>query len=433
MYIETSSFPWGPTHSLGDMFDLAYACPQGDQVQLDWWYHMYGGTIGTLRLKSGDGSILWTKDGDQNNTWQYGSASVPASSFVFEGVRGSDYTGDIALGDVLITCLTSAPPAPPVTGCTLQQVVSCVPPPAGGCDQQEFNLCAIVRACNTYNVYGDRGKSDGVCMCFEDVSQGSVYEGCALFSSRSINLLNGRPPMLTLLSDHDSACACDCAMPSGVLAERLARDDRLASAPPVYYFDSHVTAPSSFKQSSLPWPPPSSGRPSLPSPLPSLQVQSIAPNTDFPQYSWSSISLALWICFVAFYGSYSQGRNRRSAGHVSRRLGPLMVLTCRQYRCMRQKRCRQCMLVLLLCSLSSLSAQSVENSSEIEETDQLTTFSDSPVGSVEVTHQPAVGTSSRVLQEDTPDARLQLDYPESNNDLTEASIESLFGYSSKIR
>ena len=239
--------------------------------------------------------------------------------------------------------------------------------------------------------------------------------------------------MLTLLSDHDSACACDCAMPSGVLAERLARDDRLASAPPAYYFDSHVTAPSSFKQSSLPWPPPSSGRPSLPSPLPSLQVQSIAPNTDFPQYSWSSISLALWICFVAFYGSYSQGRNRRSAGHVSRRLGPLMVLTCRQYRCMRQKRCRQCMLVLLLCSLSSLSAQSVENSSEIEETDQLTTFSDSPVGSVEVTHQPAVGTSSRVLQEDTPDARLQLDYPESNNDLTEASIESLFCYSSKIR
>ena len=109
MYIETSA------RAAGDVFDLGYTCPQAGAVQLAWWYHMLGASVGSLRLKSADGTIVWAKSGAQGSSWQSASAVIGSSgSFVFEGVRGSSYTGDLALDDVTVVCPERpSPPAPP--------------------------------------------------------------------------------------------------------------------------------------------------------------------------------------------------------------------------------------------------------------------------------------------------------------------------------
>eukprot|EP00966_Prymnesium_polylepis_P058405 1352557-Prymnesium_polylepis.1 len=48
----------------GDKFDLSYACSHGKHALVDFWYHMWGSTIGTLNLKSSGGTTVWSKSGD---------------------------------------------------------------------------------------------------------------------------------------------------------------------------------------------------------------------------------------------------------------------------------------------------------------------------------------------------------------------------------
>eukprot|EP00966_Prymnesium_polylepis_P172305 3984413-Prymnesium_polylepis.1 len=81
MYIETSG------GSSGKLFDLSYTCPQGGAPQISWRYHMYGSSIGTLRVRDGTGAAVWVKSGAQGNTWQSASVVVPGVSFTFEGER----------------------------------------------------------------------------------------------------------------------------------------------------------------------------------------------------------------------------------------------------------------------------------------------------------------------------------------------------------
>ena len=75
----------------------------------NFWYHMYGNTIGKLlihqRLKnSGTVKTIWLKSGDQGNQWHHGFALVSAASepYTIEivGVKGTGYTGDIAIDDL---------------------------------------------------------------------------------------------------------------------------------------------------------------------------------------------------------------------------------------------------------------------------------------------------------------------------------------------
>ncbi|KAL3930332.1 MAG: hypothetical protein SGPRY_001582 [Prymnesium sp.] len=103
MYIEAT----GPRVE-GDVFDLSYTCSGSTGVAaVEFWYHMYGSGIGTLRLRSGLGEVNWEKSGEQRDSWQH--AHVYSSSFspvvVFEGVRGSYWSGDIAVDDVAVTSL----------------------------------------------------------------------------------------------------------------------------------------------------------------------------------------------------------------------------------------------------------------------------------------------------------------------------------------
>lgn len=50
---------------------------------LSFWYHMYGSDMGTLSV-SRNGTQLWTKTGDQGNTWHWVQMNVGTSSQTFK-------------------------------------------------------------------------------------------------------------------------------------------------------------------------------------------------------------------------------------------------------------------------------------------------------------------------------------------------------------
>nr|CAB3263601.1 MAM and LDL-receptor class A domain-containing protein 1-like [Phallusia mammillata] len=80
---------------------------------LQFYYHMHGVDIGSLKVylrqtsQPNDlGIAIWSKHGSQGNDWILGRTSIlstEAFQIVFEGSRGDDYHGDIALDDVVIT------------------------------------------------------------------------------------------------------------------------------------------------------------------------------------------------------------------------------------------------------------------------------------------------------------------------------------------
>ena len=113
IYAEVSS----PRVS-GDLYTLAYdgsACSDtGVGVStVAFHYHMYGATMGELRVTKASGEVVWSLSGDQGNLWQAASVAVYSASFAFEYTRGSDYTGDAAVALVAVICATPSPPAPP--------------------------------------------------------------------------------------------------------------------------------------------------------------------------------------------------------------------------------------------------------------------------------------------------------------------------------
>lgn len=101
-YIE-ASYPRQP----GDTFDLTYsgsACAGTSVGRVSFWYHMYGGTIGSLTMRDENGMALWYRSGSQGNRWVYVSVNVRAASLTFQAVRGSSWSGDIAIDDVQVQC-----------------------------------------------------------------------------------------------------------------------------------------------------------------------------------------------------------------------------------------------------------------------------------------------------------------------------------------
>ena len=80
---------------------------------------MLGDTVDTLNIYirfGGSDTLLWTLKGDQGDNWLQGIAYLPtcASEFniVVEGVRGSSFTGDIALDDFRFDSCYENPPLP---------------------------------------------------------------------------------------------------------------------------------------------------------------------------------------------------------------------------------------------------------------------------------------------------------------------------------
>ncbi len=76
-------------------------------------YHMYGATTGSLELQlsmdeGNTWTTLWTKSGDQGNSWKYqflslnGYLDQPSMRLRFFATTGSSFTSDIAIDDITI-------------------------------------------------------------------------------------------------------------------------------------------------------------------------------------------------------------------------------------------------------------------------------------------------------------------------------------------
>uniref|UniRef100_K1PSY1 MAM domain-containing glycosylphosphatidylinositol anchor protein 1 n=1 Tax=Magallana gigas TaxID=29159 RepID=K1PSY1_MAGGI len=72
---------------------------------LTMYYHMYGGTINTLTIRTQKGNNAaidrWTLSGNQGDFWHHLSGvNLPLDSqtkIIIEATKGSSYTGDIAI------------------------------------------------------------------------------------------------------------------------------------------------------------------------------------------------------------------------------------------------------------------------------------------------------------------------------------------------
>ncbi|KAM7428101.1 hypothetical protein ABFA07_020876 [Porites harrisoni] len=99
MYIETSL-----PRQQGDNAKLQVSVSgNGAAACLVFYYHMYGGTIGTLNVYSGN-ELVFNVFGNQSNHWMRARETIYLRhSITFEGIAGSSFTGDIAIDDVAIT------------------------------------------------------------------------------------------------------------------------------------------------------------------------------------------------------------------------------------------------------------------------------------------------------------------------------------------
>lgn len=104
IYLEASS----PRRS-GDktrLISKSFSQYSGDGHCFGFFYHMYGSSIGTLNIyvkSAGREQLVWTLSGSKGNKWLNGQVNVGVITgtyqVVIEGIRGKEYTGDIAIDD----------------------------------------------------------------------------------------------------------------------------------------------------------------------------------------------------------------------------------------------------------------------------------------------------------------------------------------------
>nr|XP_034302483.1 MAM and LDL-receptor class A domain-containing protein 1-like isoform X1 [Crassostrea gigas] len=119
---ETPSYQTGPSNAkTGSHYlyvETSYPVPTGAKVQyespyisagpkcLKFWYHMYGRDMGTLSVLRNE-TQLWTKTGDQGDTWHSAEIDIGTSTknykVTFEAIKGKGSKSDIAIDEVLLT------------------------------------------------------------------------------------------------------------------------------------------------------------------------------------------------------------------------------------------------------------------------------------------------------------------------------------------
>jgi hypothetical protein len=120
-------------HNPGDLFTFTYdgsVCTSSGLLvsTVGFSYHMYGTTMGTLSLVDATGTAVWSLSGNQGVTWLSVTVSLFCSSFRFEYVRGSNYYGDAAVAQVVVSC-AAAPPSPPLLPPSPPPAPPCPPSP----------------------------------------------------------------------------------------------------------------------------------------------------------------------------------------------------------------------------------------------------------------------------------------------------------------
>ncbi|XP_066586047.1 uncharacterized protein [Prorops nasuta] len=131
LYIEASGRLMNDTaRIISPLYNSSYT----ENGCFSFWYHMYGATIGSLRLflkpENESSIMLFNLSGDQGNQWKEGRFQLPKTDkdfqIIIEGVRGSSYVSDIAVDDVAILqgeeCTKSTTEVSPVTDDKKDQV-----------------------------------------------------------------------------------------------------------------------------------------------------------------------------------------------------------------------------------------------------------------------------------------------------------------------
>jgi len=99
-YVYTEATPQSP----GDNAKLQLVVPRRNSTScLTFFYHMYGYSMGTLNVFSGN-TTIFTVSGDQGDYWRKVSRTVNSSDvLMFEGIIGWSYTSDIAIDNVTLS------------------------------------------------------------------------------------------------------------------------------------------------------------------------------------------------------------------------------------------------------------------------------------------------------------------------------------------
>lgn len=126
LYLETSSTDGsGCQNKAADLHSTCMDLRNTHQPMLDYWYHAYGSSIGSLQVDVlGDSgwtnAVLPPVIGDQGNLWK--NSVAPLQAFEnqvvvvrFAGKTGGGYTGDLAIDDIKVTTLPKAAFQPSVT------------------------------------------------------------------------------------------------------------------------------------------------------------------------------------------------------------------------------------------------------------------------------------------------------------------------------
>ncbi|XP_078352104.1 MAM and LDL-receptor class A domain-containing protein 2-like [Oculina patagonica] len=98
MYIETS---WPRVAGDNAKLELAVS-GNGELSCLEFYYHMYGDTMGTLTVFSGN-VVVFNMSGNHGKSWIKAEITIHLNNTVtFEGITGWSYTSDLAIDDVSI-------------------------------------------------------------------------------------------------------------------------------------------------------------------------------------------------------------------------------------------------------------------------------------------------------------------------------------------
>jgi bacillolysin len=112
MYIEASGNGTGYPNKTAGLTSPCFAIPTDVNPSVSFDYHMYGTAMGTLELRAkpegGSWSTIWSKSGNQGNSWYSANVSLAAYAggnvqLKFFGTTGSNYTSDITIDNIEVT------------------------------------------------------------------------------------------------------------------------------------------------------------------------------------------------------------------------------------------------------------------------------------------------------------------------------------------
>ncbi|XP_022096405.1 MAM and LDL-receptor class A domain-containing protein 1-like [Acanthaster planci] len=155
-------------------------------ICLEFHYHMFGTSVGTLNLFSRLGTTdtaLWSRTGTQSgNRWHRAELTITMSTkykLVLEGIRGNTYSSDIAVDDILYT----EADCPPRRVCTVE-LDSCglIQDKNDDFDWSRVQASALATSSGPHEDKST-GTANGYVM-YLDPTQGSVNQRAVMYTSQ---------------------------------------------------------------------------------------------------------------------------------------------------------------------------------------------------------------------------------------------------------